>query len=192
MAFFTTDQATALAASTVRVATLVQFDFASGTRRLWNGQGALVAGGQTWEGFAGLGAIDGLEEVRGPVSQKVTFTLSAVDEAMLATALAETSEVQGRLVTVFLQLFDADWQTSGSPFALWTGVMQPPRVTRTAAGDEGGAMRTIALPAENVFFGRSRVPAGRLTDVDQKTRFPGDRFCEQAPFLAQKTYTWPT
>lgn len=196
MGFFTTAQANALAEKDVRLATLVEFDFAdsegaSDPVRLWNGFGDLSAGGQTWTGIAGLGAIEGLEETRGPISVQTTFTLSGVDQEIQQIAIADPAQVQGHGVSVNGQLLTDEWQTEGSPFALWAGVMQPPRISRTAVSEEEGGQRLVRLPAENVFFKRARIPAGRYTGVDQKSRFAGDKFCDNTALMVNITLTWP-
>jgi hypothetical protein len=192
MQFFTEEQAAALAETTARVASLVEFDFVSGPSFVWNGFGDLDTGGNIYKGLAGLGQIDGLEQTRGPQSRQVTFTLSGVsDGGFLPTALAETDEVQGRLVVVSLQLFDVDWQVVGAPFPIWFGIMQPPRVTRTPMEGVEGAAQTVTLPAENLFVGRSRPPAGRYTDRDHQTRYPGDRFFDRVADLVNKVIAWP-
>ena len=191
MSLFTAAEAAALAGATVRVADLIEFEFETATKRLWNGNGDLPAGGQIWQGIAGLGTIDGLGEQRGPVAEKATFTLSGVDAEILAAAIAESSEVEGRTVTVYLQLFDDAWQTTGPTIPIWVGLMRPPRISRTLASDGGSAVQSVTIPAENLFVGRSRPPAGRFTDRDQKTRFAGDLFWERAPDLVSKSITWP-
>lgn len=185
MAFFTAPQVSALAQQVVRVATLVDFDFVGANERLWNGFGDLDTGGFTWKGIASFGAIDGLEEVRGAISQQVTFTLSGVDEDILALAIGDTADVEGRTVTVYLQLFDDDWQVEGDPIPIWWGIMQPPRITANAS------MRAISVPAENLFYGRARPRAGRYTDRDQQKRFPGDRFFDRVGALVSKPILWP-
>lgn len=216
MGFFTPAEAAALAETTVRIATLVDLEFeaaptgfsdgtlfSDGTGfaggplpvYLWNGFGDFVTGGRTYIGCGDLGQIDGLEEARNPVSQQVTFTLSAVADSpidLLATALAETDLVQGNLAVVSIQLFDADWQPAGDPVPIYFGIMQPPRVTREQATAEGGGRRVLTLPTENLFFGRARPAAGRYTDREQQTRFPGDRFCEYTAQLVNKVISWPS
>lgn len=100
MAFFTAEVLDELAKSTVRIAFLVDFEFVSGTKRVWNGIGKLEAGGFTYEGLGALGSIEGLQEVRTAESHVVTFTVSGIDSQFLAGALAETDDVQGQVVSV--------------------------------------------------------------------------------------------
>lgn len=194
MGFFSTAEANALAATTVRVASLVDLMFTDAPTYLWNGFGTRVFDGKAYLGCGDLGSIEGLEEARNPVSQQVTFTLSGVPDSpadLLAKALEETDIVQGNLAIVSLQLFDDDWQTVGDPIPIYFGIMQPPRVTREAATETSGARRLLVLPTENLFYGRGRPPAGRYTDREQQARYPDDRFCEYTSQLVNKTIIWP-
>ena len=105
--------------------------------------------------------------------------------------MKSTDIVQGRHCIVSLQLFDGAWAAEGAPMAVYIGVMMPPRVTRQAATETSGATRTLVLPTENAFFARGRPAAGRYTDREQQTRFPGDRFCEYTAQLVNHTINWP-
>jgi hypothetical protein len=194
MGYFSPAEAAQLAASTVRVATLVEFQFTGETTYLWNGFGNRNFGGHLYLGCGDLGGIDGLEEVRGTQSQQVTFTLSGVPDSpagLLAKALDAADIIQGNLAIVSLQLFGEGWDAIGSPIPVYFGIMMPPRVERTAATETSGATRTLVLPTENIFFGRHRPPAGRYTDKEQQQRWPGDRFCEYVPQLVNLSLVWP-
>jgi len=194
MPLFNPTELAALSASTVRLATLVDFDFAGSPTYVWNGFGTRVFAGKTYIGAGDLGNVEGLEEARGTQANQVTFTLSGVPDSpadLLAKALDDTDIVQGRIVSVSLQLFDADWETLSDPILIYFGVMQQPRVTREAASTEVGARRILTLPAENLFVGRARPAAGRYTDREQQQRFPGDLFCEYTPQLVNMSIAWP-
>lgn len=194
MGYFTADQAAALAATTVRVATLVELRFTGNPTYVWNGFGNRVFAGIEYIGCGDIGSIEGLEEARGPQSQQVTFTLSGVPDSpagLLAAALDATDIIQGNLAIVSLQLFDAGWQAYGNPMPIYFGVMMPPRVERIAATETDGARRTLQLPTENLFYSRHRPAAARYTDMEQQLRFPGDRFAEYTPQLVNLTIVWP-
>lgn len=183
----------------MRIATLVDLLFGGtppegGPVYLWNGFGTRQFAGKTYWGSGDIGQIEGLEEIRGPVSHSVTFTLSGVPDSpadLLAKALEATDIVQGRQCIVSLQLFDGAWAAEGDPMAVYIGLMMPPRVTRQAATETSGARRTLVLPSENAFFARGRPAAGRYTDREQQTRFPNDRFCEYTAQLVNQTLVWP-
>jgi hypothetical protein len=194
MGYFSAAEANALAATTVRVATLVDLEFTGSPVYVWNGFGTRIFDGKSYFGAGDLGSIEGLEEARSPVSQQVTFTLSTVVDSpadLLALALADPDIVQGNLAVVSLQLFDADWQVQGTLIPIYFGIMQPVRVTREAATAESGARRTMVLPTENLWYGRSRPSNGRYTSREQGWRHPGDKFCDYVSQLVNLTINFP-
>ena len=194
MDFFTQEQIAALSGQTVRCDLLTRFDFRSRTVRVWNGNTDLISGGFTWTAMVGTGNIDGLGYSGGDASESVTFTLLGVPTDrldLLALALEETSEADQRLVTVYLQLFNDDWQPVGAPIGIWWGFMQPPKVSRDPISGLDGPEQRITLIAENAFFNRSRPPFGRYTDRDQQRRYPGDKFFQFTGSLLFKSFTYP-
>lgn len=194
MDFFTPAQVDALSGQTVRCDLLTRFDFLTETKRVWNGNTDLVSGGFTWTGLQGTGSIDGIGYSGSDASESVTFSLPGIPGDridLLALALEETDEADQRLVTVYLQLFDEDWQPVGVPIGIWWGFMQPPKVSRDAITGLDGPIQKITLTAENAFFNRSRPPYGRFTDRDQQKRFPGDKFFQYTASLLFKTFKYP-
>jgi hypothetical protein len=191
MAFLSSEAAAALVGSTVRMATLVELQFTSATSRLWNGTGRISVASQIWEGIGALGSIDGLEQGRQAQSSKVTMRLSGVSSEVLASALASKTEVQGGLAYVWLQLFDGDWQPVGARIPVFWGIMQRLGITREAASQLSGGARICELEVENGFYGRARPPAGRYTDTDQQSRYPGDKFCRFVPVQRSQIIVWP-
>ncbi|GKX33708.1 MAG: hypothetical protein MnENMB40S_13260 [Rhizobiaceae bacterium MnEN-MB40S] len=194
MAFFTADEIEALSQTEVRCAILTQFDFVSETVRVWNGERDLMAADEIWTPLYGTGQVSGIQFSREPVSERFELSLhgvAGVAPDIFAKALAETEEVEGQVVTVFLQLIDAEWQTYGSPIAIAWGYMRKPRVTWTRHEEETGGVRRIAIAAENIWYNRSLPPAGRYTDTDQQARVPGDLICQFVPSLRNKVFTYP-
>lgn len=194
MSFFTPEQIEILSRTTVRLDLLVEFQFLSGTTRVWNGNQELPAGDQTWKPMFGSGQISGLSLPTGVTAEAVTFQVSGLpDDAigLLAKALEETPQVSQQLVIVYLQLFDDDWQPVGAPIGIWWGFMQPPRISRSQMQGTEGAVQSVSMSAENAFFNRSRPPQGRYTDRDQQKRSPGDKFLQFVPSLLFKTFQYP-
>lgn len=180
-AFFSADQIALLSATTVRADFLCKFDFASGILRAWNGNTILAdVDDNEYLPMFGFGTIDGLGLAGvGTTSEAITLSMDGLPGMpldFLAKALEDTREVDQQMVTVSLQLFNDDWQVSGSPIPIFNGFMQPPKITRSAMDTLEGAVQSVRLMAENIFFGRSRPPFGRNTDRDQQARFPGDKF----------------
>lgn len=198
MAIFTAAQLQILASSVIRVSPLIRLDFRSETIRLWNGSYVLTTGGHQWQPLKGSGTISGIPLQTGLTSETVDLSLSGIADDqvdILTTAFNETSDVQQQSAIIALQLFgntDADlWQPVGGPINVFYGFMQPPEVTRSPmTGAEGGS-QTLTIAVENMFFNRSRPPAGRYTDRDQQFISAGDKFFQFIPSLTNKTFTYP-
>jgi hypothetical protein len=192
--FFTPEQLAALTATTVRVSFLVKFDWTSGPQYAWNGYTPLTVGGNTYLPMCGMGQIDGLGLSGNGANDSVTISVSGLpDQALgfLAKALEDTPVVDQQLVTIYLQLFDDQWQTVGNPIPIYFGFAQPPKVSRTEMQGTEGAVQSIEITAENAFFNRSRPPYGRYTDRDQQARSPGDKFFGFVSSILMKTITYP-
>ncbi|MDR6289989.1 MULTISPECIES: hypothetical protein [Inquilinus] len=177
----------------------VLFAFKSQPIRVWEGDGEIVRGGQTWQGIGHrqdgqgnpLQSIDGLEQAINGTAPQLSLTLSGVDARVVAAAKkdAAADEIEGQPITIWLGFYDATMpglvELDGLiPIGTW--IMQKPSFTAT-----GPIQRTIALPAETLFAQRSRAPFGLLTDRDQQRRFPGDKALEFVPKMVDRTVTWP-
>lgn len=194
--FFTADQIERLSQTTVRCDFLVKFDFRSGPYFAWNGNTDLPAlDGNTYKPMYGFGQIDGMG-LAGPgtTSEAITLSLDGLPDMpldFLGKVLADPGEVEQHMLTVSLQLFDDDWQCVAVPVPLFFGFMQPPKGSRSPMQGTEGAVQSVSLSVENIFFGRARPPYGRNTDRDQQARSPGDRFFGFVSGLVQKTITYP-
>ena len=192
--FFTAPQLAILAATTVRVAPLAKFEFVSETVYAWNGHYPLIVGANTYQPMRGIGSIEGLGLSAGGTSDFVTVTLNGLPDAdpdFLALALASNDEVIQQPLTIYLELFDADWQPVGSPIFVFSGFMQPPKVTRTPMQGDQGSVQSITVTAENVFYNRAKPANGRNTDRDQQARSPGDKFFGFVASLLAKQVKYP-
>jgi len=191
MGWITAEQAAIAASSTVRIATLVELQFRSATKRLYNGDATIDVAGYAWEGAAGLARIDGMRQDRAAQANAVTMSLSGVAPDILALAVAEQSEVAGRRAYGWFQLFGPDWQPIGSRILWLLGTMTRISVEREPASDEDGGMRSIALEIENAWVSRARPAVGRWNDGDHQFRYPGDTFFEFAGQQQNKPISWP-
>lgn len=193
--FFTSDQITALSDGTVYCAFVVKFAFTSSTVYAWNGNYPLTIGANTYQPMYSMGTIDGLGYAADGSSESVTLTLTGLPDQtgtdFLALALDGTDEVSQKVVTISLQLFDSEWQPSGSPLPLFYGFMQPPKVSRSQATQSDGGVQTITVSAENIFFNRSKPSYGRNNDRDQQARSSGDKIFGFVASLVNKTVTYP-
>jgi hypothetical protein len=192
--YFTPEQLASLSAEAVRCDFLVTFNFLSSTTRVWNGNDPLLVDGNTYLPMFGMGNIDGLGLSGDTLSKTVTLSLNGLpanNPDFLALALGDTSEVDQQTLTVSLQLFNDDWSPLGVPIPLFNGFMQPPIVSRSEMAGVDGAVQTIVIAAENIFYGRSLPPHGRNTDRDQQARSTGDKFFGFVSSLVSKVLRYP-
>lgn len=186
MAFFNSTIAALLAGQTVSAALLVKFDFLSGTMRLWQGFGDLVAGAQTWNGIGQLGSISGIESAIGDAAPKITFMLSGVDGGLVFEALSNSKEVKFRPVTIFLQFFDSSMQAMDSPYAIYLGIMDVMKIKV-----DGPKTRIIELTSESIFTRRGIPPWGYLSSASQRGLYPGDAGLDMIQQMASVSTGWP-
>lgn len=172
----------------------ILLDFASEPVRLWQGDINIVREGHTWSSLAHASAqIDGITASIDGAATPLTITLSGVDTRFTRLAAAETAagETEGREIRVWFGVFAAD-QPAGrlvpTDRLMHVGrwIMQRPEFA--ADGPKG---RTVTIQAENRWVVKSRAMLGKLTDVDQQRRFPGDLGLQWIPALQQKTRRWP-
>ncbi len=171
----------------IRFKPLIAFDFADGEEDYWGGDWDLVSGGKTWKKLGGLLGIDGIDQAASLESSMMTFTLSGVQRPGAPTdwltfiASGDRSNYVDRLVTVYAQFWDEDWQPLDTPKALKVGLMASVAVSRVRV--EKSYKRSVSLSANNVFYGRSIPSSAFYTDRDQKKRAPGDLFMEKVAAL---------
>lgn len=173
-------------------AVLCWMDFGSGAKRWWAGFGQLDHAGHTWLGIGDLFGISDLTTDYAISANAVTFSLTATPE-MLALAKASKSQVKGRAVVVYSQLFSTlaqdpavgPWQPKGSPMALFSGVMGP--MTREKNGPSD---RRLSLQCEGIWTRRGAPPRGLLTDRDQQARHPNDKGLERVAMYTDYKPRW--
>lgn len=194
MTFFTPDEIERFESGNVRVSFLVKMDFASQTMGVWNGNTKLTVGGVEYLPLFGAGTIDGLSFSNSTVSEQIVVSVSGANNDILGLAMSDPGEVQDRLLTIYLQFFDDDWQPISAAPVIFYGYMQPPEGTQDEVSQELNAQsptHTLSVAAENIYFNRSRAPGGRYSDRDQQKRSPGDKIFDFMPGLVFKTFIYP-
>lgn len=194
MTFFTSEEIARFASGNVRVAFLVEMNFVSQTMGVWNGTTTLTVNGVDFIPMFGAGTIDGLSFANSTVSDQVRISVSGVNQDILGQAFAEAGELQDRLVKIYMQFFNDDWQPIAAAPVVFFGYMQPPEGTQdevSQAVNSASPTHTITIPAENIYFNRSRPSGGRYSDRDQQFRHPGDKVFDFMPGLVFKQFTYP-
>ncbi|GJD41304.1 hypothetical protein [Methylobacterium bullatum] len=175
---------------TVRVARLVQLDFATQTKLLHQGAGPLrTADGRIWSGIGELGQISDIDRAVVPTGGSPTLTLSGVEPDLIAKTLAASAEVKGRPVRIYDQHYT---ETGGNivladvPLAIYSGLMD-----RISIADQG-ATATISVVTVTLLYNRRRPAFGYLNPASQERLHPGDGGCRQIARLTQANEKFPT
>ncbi len=192
--------------ATIRVATLVHFDFASAPMRLWQGAGDLVIDGVAWAGIGEAGAMSAVQAGVGGAVEEVEFALFGSAD-MLANLEADANESAGREVNIHLQFFDirqideagtwVDWQPLGDLISAFWGVMGPMRARRDPPSAGDPASRVLTVTAQSAFVNRARPAFGFFTDADQRGREIADggagtdNIFIRMPEFSQGRARWP-
>lgn len=191
MSTFSDIQLAETTAPTFRSAFVVTIEYEP-VLRLWNGNQPIEIGGNMYNGTGGLGTIDGLKSVRGGESSQVRLTLSGTLPELKLLAAANVGAQVDKFCSIGVQIFNKNWERVGDPQIIFTGLTQPLQVSRQSAPPGEKIMRTVTLPVENFFFGRSRIEASYYTAQDQRRLFPNDSFLDsQHLMLSGLTHVWP-
>lgn len=178
-------------AQVVRVARLVQLDFASETKLLHQGAGPLrTADGRVWSGVGELGQISDIDRAVVPTGGSPTLTLSGVDPSLIAKTLAASAEVKARPIRIFDQHYvdtpDRGMILTDAPLAIYAGLMDNISIV------DQGATATITLTTVTLLYNRRRPAFGYLNATSQRRLHPGDGGCDQIPRLTQATEKFPS
>jgi hypothetical protein len=174
----------ALAASVVRVRQLVYMQFPSGVVALNSDNRAIVYGGVTYLGAAGLGSISPVDDSPGEV-KGIQLEMSGVPIEYLALALADATQVQGAIVAIRLALLAADDSVIDAPLD-WVGNID------TMSIEEDGETCAIAVTAESSAVDLLRGNALTTSDADQRFLYPGDLAFQYVIPQDGVPVVWPT
>ena len=188
MGFFSDTIAAKLAGRVVRLARLVELDFADGVGRYWEGGGGdLMAGGQTWTGTGGLSTISGIESALGGTAPQVTIGLSGVNAMSVARLVSADQDVKGRPAQILIQFFDeASLAALDQPYSVYVGTMDV-----MSADIKGPTNSAIQVTCEGLFPGRARPPYGYLSDRSQQGLHPGDTGLSLVSSMRLAQPFWP-
>ncbi len=159
-------------AQTVKAPRCVIMYFASGTVRLWEGVGNLVAGGQTFNGIGALGEINGnIQMGPGAATEPVTLSL-ALKASMISLALAQPrAEYRLRLCQIGCIPLGGpegqEWLAAMDPFIFGTYLMDTLDRDIDSETSTGTAHLKLIPETGDKHF----PPAGQISETDQKRRF---------------------
>lgn len=181
----------------------VELDFDSGPLYLWSGYGDLVIDDKTYLGAGQFLNISSVSETTEMEAKGAVITLSGIPSSFLSLALQEP--YQGRECRIYFGLdltSEGILQESGSFILLENGSLLGPEdsgisLTEIFSGEldqmnieESVDTATISVTVENVLVKLERPIIRRLTNEDQKSRFPSDRGLEFVASLQDKEIFW--
>ena len=178
----------------VNHAFFVEFSFVSKTVRVWQGFRNIKVSARLWQPVGPLATVSSIEDPVGDNVPVVSLNVSGVDATLLALALSESNEVQGRFATIYDQYFDNGWQPYGD-FAFFNVVrMDTLKVSKRVDPSTGEYTQVIDISAEQFLTNGPNPPYGRYTNADQWAREgnTNDLYFEYMGANQSRRQRWPT
>lgn len=152
---------------------MLELDFVSGTFYYCTWGDTITYGGHDYLGGGGTMQIGPVKEKVGVAADELELRMMAAPET-LSLVLTSTEDYRGRAARVYLALLDSNFVMVGAPKLRFTGEMQPAKIQREAAKD-GSSTGIVSMSLTRAGMGRSRRAEGsRLTDAQQRVKYPGD------------------
>lgn len=175
--------AAGVVAKVVNFCFFAEFEFASGTLRMWSGVGDKTWNSQTWTGLGELTGFGPIDETTEIGAAGMTFTLSAVSNTLRALALAD--KYRGRKCRLWLAILQSDLSTVDGTYQIFAGRMNPMAITAADA-----EMSRLSLPAESRLIDLRRPRPSRHTAAEQKRIDPTDTSHDRTAKLAERPLPW--
>lgn len=178
------------------------YDFDGYPVRLWQGQGALVAGGAEWLGTITADGTDyhrvsAVQDSRAGASPRYSFTIPYLDATTFAALKADQALARGRELTCYLALVkpgEGMRPTTALRFS-YRMLMVGTEFSEQRMGEAPNIMtvRSASVIARSLEYGRSRMPNGTYTDTAQQERarllgLASDSGCSFVARNARRTY----
>jgi hypothetical protein len=187
-----------LASGTQRLGVFWRMEWEPEPQRLWLGVGDCEVqasvydqDGDRYRGAGELHDVPAVEALINGAAYRIAFYVSGVSEKTMEAWSAESEEVQGKLVTVGIGIFDPAWQLLGGIKWLCRARADVGQLQQSP-DSKGGAVRRLELQCSSLFASRRRRGFSFLTDHDQQGRYPGDKFCERTTLYKQGVdVVWP-
>jgi hypothetical protein len=177
----------------------IEFLLDSGPVRLWSGYGETVYAGKTFHGAGDLLSISAIEETADLSAKGISASINGLDAALIDKALSEP--YQGRECNLymvlgnngFLQKQDDDYllQEASDKIALEDGLLELfSGEIDVMAIQLSGETCNINVTAESIMIRLKRPAVLRLTDEDQRSRYPDDLGFKYIESLQDRELLW--
>jgi hypothetical protein len=172
---------------------LIEMDFVSGLQRLTTYSNSVVSGAYTYVGLGNIINVSQIKESEDTTTEKLEIAIAVTNSAMLALAIGQASDYRNRSVRLYLQLLTETGVAAGASVLRYSGYMDSLVIERSRAdpksGGSGGGY--IKFRCSKSGLSRSRRFDGlRLTDAQQRQRFPGDKGLEYVNAIIEKPPVW--
>ncbi len=184
----TTDQVTVVNSPVIHPAMLFDLTFADNIYHVWLGIGSLVVTDPvtlvqtTYLGVGTLGKLSAIEEGVTVEARGINLTLSGIDPSLLAESMGEINLASR--AKVYLAFLSSAGQLVDNPICIFSGIMDAPQIdmdTKTAS---------ISIDVENKMVDLNRSRGGRLTDQDQRARYPNDNGLKWTSYNTDRNLVW--
>jgi hypothetical protein len=166
----------------MRLALLVEMEFASGFLRLWSGLSPLTYDDREWTGAGTLFGFGSVEETREVVANGATIFLSGIPSDLVSACINDAQ--QGKIGRIYLAVLDADGAVDGDAVELFVGRLDVPTIS-----DEGPNC-TIAITYESRMIDLTRPCEFRYTHESQQVLHPGCLGFEFVTSIQDLEITW--
>ncbi|HKF95107.1 MAG TPA: hypothetical protein VKB96_11025 [Gammaproteobacteria bacterium] len=150
--------------------------------RVFTGQGTMLVGGQTFIGGAGFGSIDTISEGTDGSAVAVRVALYKIPAELAADVEAQATK--GALMEVFLGALTADFRTVVGFKLVWKGRLDTYEI------NDGGESLSVTITGESRMRDQRRPAIKRYTNEYQQRKYPGDKFFEYVPQMAEIPILW--
>jgi hypothetical protein len=174
---------TGVTAQVVPYAIFAEFEFATGTLRMWSGLGTKSHDGEDWTGLGDLTGMGPVDETTEIGASALNFTLTSVKSSLRAIALAD--KYRGRVCRVWLAILDTDLSTVLGTYRIFAGRMNT--MALTAASE---TMSTISLTVESRIVDLRRSRPSRYTAAEQKRIDASDTGLDRTAKIAERPLNW--
>lgn len=154
-----------LAGNYIPLGIFVSMTFVSSVEYVWSGYGDITWNGHTWKGIGDLGSIGTITEDSTLTAQGLTISLSSIRPDLVSEALTEVR--QGAPCLIYLVFFDDAGNPIDSVMAYAARMDQPTL-------EEQPESAKVSITLENRLSDLQRAPYRRLTDQDQRIKYPND------------------
>jgi hypothetical protein len=156
----------------------VDLDFDSVPLYLWSGYGNLTIGSKVYLGAGDVLNISSITETAEVSARGATITLSGVPSSKITLALQ--TPYQGRECRIYFGVVS----DPNDYVEVFSGEIDQMNV------EESGDSASISVTVENVLIRLERPVIRRLTNEDQKSRYPDDKGLEFVASLQEKELFW--